>query len=347
MARISAVQTTVKRDFHVHTAYSDGIHRPREVVRIAARQGLQEMSITDHECCRGVPEGMEAASKIGIGFMTGIEISTSLITTGGAKRSPHILGFGFDLALARQDHEFNDYTEDLYEDMRRRCEEQCAASVKHPFQMTLGQAKTLSLSLKYDDFVAFVKGIGGSFHSGQFTNALLFKIREQVPGINISRQPDLSRALIWQHEEFLDALQRKNPGLSIAPNPGFKTLYREIKRKHVLNFIPTQDAVNTILRLGGVPGLAHPGEIGNGVDMGEIPEIIAMGIRGIEAFSPKHQPLDTCNAYVGIARENGLLVLGGTDFHGLSFDPSVQAGMLSNDVPIESDSIADILKRRP
>lgn len=342
-----AIRPIVKRDFHIHTSLSDGIHPPRKVVKILAKQGIREMSITDHESYKGIPDGMKEAQNRGIGFIPGIELSTSFTSSKQVRRTPHILGFGFELALAQRDREFNDYLGHLYEDMRRRCEEQCDLSVRHPFQITMGQTKTMSLSLSYADFTVYVRKIGGSFHSGQFVNALLFRLRKQVPGINIVRQPDVTRALIWQHDRSLEELRRKNPGIGIAPNPDFAAAYSAIKKKHTEeSFMATQDAVSKILDFGGVPVLAHPGEKGNGVEASEIPEIIAMGIKGLEANSPKHASLENCNVYARIAGKNGLLVLGGTDFHGLGLEPGVQAGMFSTDVPIESDSIEEIFKRR-
>ncbi len=70
--------------------------------------------------------------------------------------------------------------------------------------------------------------------------------------------------------------------------------------------------VRTIVEAGGLPVLAHPGI--TGVD-GLIPQLVSVGLRGIEAYHGEHTP-EQCGYYASIAAEHGLLVTGGSDFHG-------------------------------
>jgi 3',5'-nucleoside bisphosphate phosphatase len=73
------------------------------------------------------------------------------------------------------------------------------------------------------------------------------------------------------------------------------------------------DAVVGIIRsLGAVPVLAHPGV--TGID-GEIPELVRAGLLGIEAYHADHSPRQR-QEYAELAARLGLLVTGGTDFHG-------------------------------
>jgi hypothetical protein len=72
-------------------------------------------------------------------------------------------------------------------------------------------------------------------------------------------------------------------------------------------------AVDSIVRAGGIAVLAHPGV--TGVD-DLIPELVDAGLRGIEAYHAEHT-LAQCDYYTGLAGRLGLLVTGGTDFHGI------------------------------
>jgi len=77
------------------------------------------------------------------------------------------------------------------------------------------------------------------------------------------------------------------------------------------------DGVRLILSAGGVPILAHP--LLYKMKEAELDELIVplkqAGLVGIEAIYPSHAPAD--EAYVRrLAQKHGLLVSGGTDFHG-------------------------------
>ncbi len=81
---------------------------------------------------------------------------------------------------------------------------------------------------------------------------------------------------------------------------------------------PIDDAISEIQRLGGVAVLAHPTTICD--DRQErhtvIRELAAMGLDGVEAFNNLALPNDM--EYLRrLAEELGLLVTGGSDFHGI------------------------------
>ena len=63
---------------------------------------------------------------------------------------------------------------------------------------------------------------------------------------------------------------------------------------------------------GGIASLAHPVLFGHDE---LIPRYADLGLDAIEAFHPDHGSLDTTR-YLHFARELGLLVTGGSDFHG-------------------------------
>lgn len=82
-------------------------------------------------------------------------------------------------------------------------------------------------------------------------------------------------------------------------------------------FVPRSGAtpaevVRLIVAAGGVASLAHPGLLGRDE---LIPDLVAAGMRAIEAYHPDHDE-DATARYAAIARREGLAVTGGSDFHG-------------------------------
>ena len=81
--------------------------------------------------------------------------------------------------------------------------------------------------------------------------------------------------------------------------------------------ITPHDAVRFLLRFGGVPILAHPLQY----KMGEteldalVASLTGLGLDGIEVYYSTHRQADTANLS-RIAEKYGLLLSGGSDFHG-------------------------------
>jgi len=88
------------------------------------------------------------------------------------------------------------------------------------------------------------------------------------------------------------------------------------------------EAIQTILRAGGVPVLAHPFTL-NAKSEAELEAIIAdlkqAGLKGLEVYYPDHSVVRTA-LYERLARRHGLLMTGGTDFHGAA-KPGVFIGV--------------------
>ena len=62
-------------DLHCHSTASDGTLAPREVVLRAHQQGVEVLSLTDHDTTEGLIEAQQAAQEVGITLITGIEMS--------------------------------------------------------------------------------------------------------------------------------------------------------------------------------------------------------------------------------------------------------------------------------
>ena len=95
--------------------------------------------------------------------------------------------------------------------------------------------------------------------------------------------------------------------------------------------ITPAEAVELILRANGLPVLAHPLTISDPEAM--IIELKASGLVGIEAHCDGYTAGDI-KRLVGLARRYGLIVTGGSDYHGLDVSTGTTIGGV--DVPIES-----------
>ena len=82
------------------------------------------------------------------------------------------------------------------------------------------------------------------------------------------------------------------------------------------NILPVE-AIEVIIRAGGVPVIAHPYIINHGQALGkeEITRLKDVGLKGVEVYQTKHNKKIT-KKYKKIAEELDLLITGGSDYHG-------------------------------
>ena len=82
-----------KIDLHIHSVYSaDGELTPAEILDLCIVEGVDLISVTDHNSVKAVPEALDAAHKNGIQFIAGSEINCQ--TLNGTVL--HMLGYGID-----------------------------------------------------------------------------------------------------------------------------------------------------------------------------------------------------------------------------------------------------------
>lgn len=99
------------------------------------------------------------------------------------------------------------------------------------------------------------------------------------------------------------------------------------------------EAVEAVHQAGGAAVLAHP--ISVGWD-GLIDELVAAGLDGLEVYHPQHTPQDQ-RRYQAFARSRGLVVTGGSDYHG-----TASGGMAAiGEVWVEATAVAELLARLP
>jgi 3',5'-nucleoside bisphosphate phosphatase len=87
------------------------------------------------------------------------------------------------------------------------------------------------------------------------------------------------------------------------------------------------EGVERIRNAGGIASLAHPVRVKGDVAC-MLPELCGAGMNAIEVYHSDHGPRET-ETYLGLAERYGLLVTGGSDFHGAA-KPGVRLGVGSN-----------------
>ena len=82
-------------DLHNHSTRSDGLLSPTALIELATRTGTEALALTDHDTVDGVEEAAAAASRLGLEFIPGVEISVSWGET-----TVHVVGLQVDPSSA-------------------------------------------------------------------------------------------------------------------------------------------------------------------------------------------------------------------------------------------------------
>jgi predicted metal-dependent phosphoesterase TrpH len=283
-------------DLHCHTTASDGSLTPGELVARAKSRGLAAIAITDHDSIGGVPEGTAAGERLGIEVVSGVEIGIAHDPARGLVEID-ILGYFVDpyhaelaQVLARLQHAKN-----------QKLDRQLAVLAAQGFAVSVDEVLT------------------------------------EAAGDTV-RRPHIWKVL-HRHHPSLDAQE-------FFDRTSFGGSWHVAK----VWSVPLEECVALIERAGGVSVLAHPGSYNNAFAKGgalidpAIDAVVAVcadaGVRGIEVYYPydKGGPYGNCACaitpeqyscliahYAGLARIHGLLLTGGTDFHGAA-KPEVDVG---------------------
>lgn len=81
-----------KIDLHTHSKMSDGTCSPKEIIALAAENGVKVVALTDHDTIDGLEEAEKEAQKLDVKLLKSIELTCPYV--GG--RLLHILGLGID-----------------------------------------------------------------------------------------------------------------------------------------------------------------------------------------------------------------------------------------------------------
>ncbi len=78
-------------DLHTHSIYSDGSNTPKELMNMAIKNGIQAISLTDHDTIEGQKEFLTLGLENKITVFSGVEVSSR-----HHQYSLHVLGYGID-----------------------------------------------------------------------------------------------------------------------------------------------------------------------------------------------------------------------------------------------------------
>jgi len=132
-------------DLHVHTCFSDGEHTPEELIDIAKSEGIDVISITDHDSISGISRAILEGNKRGITVIPGIEISAF-----DGDNEIHVLGYNIN------------FNSDKMVSFVKVCEEERAVFDEKVFYLINNYGYELS------------KGDVNKFRKGAFTTAWHF-----------------------------------------------------------------------------------------------------------------------------------------------------------------------------
>jgi predicted metal-dependent phosphoesterase TrpH len=128
----------------------------------------------------------------------------------------------------------------------------------------------------------------------------------QISGRGQMGRPHIARALM-------------EAGYVRTMQEAFDIYLRNDGKAYVAKFrFPPEEAIAMIRDVQGVPVLAHPFTLGLGSAFAlknTLEELMALGLAGIEAIYAEHTPEQEA-LYLKLARELGLLITGGSDYHG-------------------------------
>ena len=137
---------------------------------------------------------------------------------------------------------------------------------------------------------------------------------------------------------------------------GYATTSQDAFNKYLINAhnktrqtnkgLKYEECLELITNSGGIPVLAHP----KSLELSEkeflilLKEMINCGLRGIEVYHSSHSK-EEMNYYLEIANKYGLLISGGSDFHGKSIKPDIELGTgKNNNIRIKKLSLLDKLR---
>lgn len=108
--------------------------------------------------------------------------------------------------------------------------------------------------------------------------------------------------------------------------------------------LSSYDAIGLIAQVGGIAVLAHPRFLKMGEDdfQSMLRDLVGTGLGGIEVYYSQHS-LEDVRRYEGLAKAFGLIVTGGSDFHGKN-KPDIALGEGPLGQPIEARIATDLIR---
>jgi hypothetical protein len=156
------------------------------------------------------------------------------------------------------------------------------------------------------------------------------EVLEASGGGQIGR-PHIAQVLV--HKEVVQSIDEAFNKFLKKGRPSYVERYR---------LLPVE-AIQAILRAGGVPVLAHPFTLNTKTE-GDLDRVLAelkqAGLKGVEVYNPGHGPELTAR-YERLAHRHGLLITGGTDFHG-TVTPGIHMGIGRGDLRVPYQLVEEL-----
>ncbi len=277
-------------DLHTHSTASDGIHTPTELVQMALEVGLEVLSLTDHDTVAGHAELERATAGTPLSTVAGLELEAEH----DGLDELHLLVYGAVYEEPRM--------AELLETMARGRRERGPRMLERLARSGVG--------LDWDE----VCEVAGGEETGRAHFALVMvangfaaDCRDAVARYLYRGGPAYVKRLTWEAERCL-ATTAAAGGVGVLAHPC--QLERRFRAQERREGRETEEAaVRAAARLEGL-----------------VLELVGCGLRGIEAHYPG-QPAEQTRRYVELARRHGLIVTGGSDFHGEPVKPGLRLGL--------------------
>jgi predicted metal-dependent phosphoesterase TrpH len=180
----------------------------------------------------------------------------------------------------------------------------------------------LGYFLKPDAMAAFRTWIGELQASRRERNVrLVARLRELGLDITLEEVQALGQGMTGR-PHFAQLMLEK--GYVKTLQQAFDDYLDEAAKGYVYRMEPKfAEGVERIRNAGGIASVAHPIRL-RGDFPSVLPELCESGLNAIEAYHSDHSPQQT-EVYLRLAKHYGLMVTGGSDFHGAA-KPNVQLG---------------------
>ena len=281
-------------DLHTHTTNSDGTLTPLSLVRAAAEAGVTTLGWTDHDQLAFAPEVVAEAERLGVTLVKGVEISVEWrLWTLQRTVKAHLLGYWV------RDDEDSELFRVLSELRESRHTRNLAIIDRLRSQhVTVTPQQLLQQKMSNEEGQA-----GASQQSASPADA------SSAPRLDYVGRPHFARVLVQQGvvPDIKEAFNRYLADDKLDGTGGEWS-------------VPIDRAISALHAHGGISVLAHPSTLGLNLsslraELTHLMRDLRLPLTGLEAFSSRHTA-GLAAEYAALADELGLVVTGGSDFHG-------------------------------
>lgn len=331
-------------NLHTHSIFSDGLCSPAALVQAADQAGLEYLGLTDHDTLSGIEPMFRAQSSLPAGSnlncLAGIELTCR---QAALKIDVHLLGYFPHMNLTNYMVEMTKLDQTLINHCSRlgweRSRRDVDGRIRKAFQVNLDGVACGGRSA--EEVIKLVRASGEA--------ALKTRLADSDQSENITGPPQLTyQALIEAWPELVPGSSKERMTLyclkptaarrkrlaRLLEQDGFtpaQAVERAERDQGVLvdvggpepDYPSIGDGLNLLRENRAVTVLAHPAVDWNRIDSRVYDDqvlnpLISTGLDGVEVFYP-YDPAYRDRAidhYLSRAAEFGLLITGGTDFHG-------------------------------